>query len=71
MPGAMLQIYKARLCHERVVDIFQRAMCIVRLLVRRYQLKVVFEAKQEIRLSDGDELAPIRVNDKWDQTWFY
>jgi hypothetical protein len=70
---AMLQIYKARLCHETVVDISQRAMCIVRLLGRRCQLKVVFEAKREIRLSDEDELVPIRAHDncKWDQTWFY
>ena len=63
----MLQISKARLCRERVVNISFWAMCVVSLLVRRCQLKVIFESKREIRLSDGNRLVPGRADNKWDQ----
>jgi len=67
----LLQISKGRPCRERVVDISLWAMRVVSLLVRRCQLKVVFEAKREIRLSDENILDAGRANNKWDHAWFH
>ena len=54
----MLRLPNGRLCREGVVDISLRAMRIVSPVIRRCQLKIMFQAKREIRLSVENELVP-------------